>query len=202
MLPPSHVAYTVATLSEIQKHSDYFEDADYRLVALAAIGPDLLDKPLSWAYFHKKYKSGRFFAHTFLAHAILFFYTLSKAPHELVYALSFNGHALADRMWNYQKTWYWPLRGWEFSGRRKGKQKPLGILLSYWYAVTQARTIFDWDVWSLMALAWFVVRNRLWEPKRLWHLVRTGRLLKLKLKHDKEVNGSQEANSMISPAIV
>lgn len=188
MLPPSHVAYTVATLSEIQKHSDYFEDADYRLVALGAVAPDLLDKPLSWAYFHKTYKSGRFFAHTFLAHSLLFFYTLWKAPHYLVYALSFNSHALTDGMWNYQKTWYWPSQGWGFSGKRQGNEKRLGILLSYWYAITKPRTIFDWDVWGVVVFVWFIVRNRLWEPSRLWHLVRTGRLLRSDKKTQKIKN--------------
>ena len=196
MLPPSHVAYTVVTLSEVQKHSDYFEDADYRLVALAAVAPDLLDKPLSWAYFHQKYRSGRFFAHTLLVNVILLLYTLWKAPHQLVYALSFNGHALADSMWKYQKTWYWPLKGWGFSGKRKGDEKPIGILLSYWYAVTQPRTIFDWDVWGVVVLIWFVVRNRLWQPTHLWHLIRTGRLL----QHEKEV--SKEAKKSISQTIV
>ena len=177
MLPPTHVAYTLVTLSEIQNNSDYFEDADYRLVALAALGPDLLDKPLSWAYFHQKYRSGRFFAHTLIVHLAVLLYTLWKAPHKLVYALAFNGHAVADRMWFYKKTWYWPMKGWSFSGRRNGNEKPLGILLSYWYAVTQLRRLFDWDVGGIVALLWFIARNRLWERKRFMHLVRTGRLL-------------------------
>ena len=50
MLPPSHVAYTWAALALTQEKLGQFEDADYRLVALAAVAPDLIDKPLAWAY--------------------------------------------------------------------------------------------------------------------------------------------------------
>lgn len=42
MLPNSHIAYTWAALSLAQEHLDFAPDADYRLVALAATGPDLI----------------------------------------------------------------------------------------------------------------------------------------------------------------
>ncbi len=53
MLPQSHVAYTWLALSLAQDKLDVAPDADYRLVALAAMGPDLIDKPLAWAHFYK-----------------------------------------------------------------------------------------------------------------------------------------------------
>ena len=67
MLPPSHIAYTWLTLSLAQEYLKVAPDADYRLVALAAVGPDLIDKPLAWAYFYKRYKAAVLFAHPFLA---------------------------------------------------------------------------------------------------------------------------------------
>ncbi len=71
MLPQSHVAYTWLTLSLAQEHLDVAPDADYRLVAIAAMGSDLIDKPLAWAHFYEKYKSAVLFAHTLIAYAIV-----------------------------------------------------------------------------------------------------------------------------------
>src|SRR6188768_3787397 len=98
VLPPSHVAYTWLTLSLAQEHLGVAPDADYRLVALAAVGPDLVDKPLAWAYFYKKYKSAVLFAHTLLAHAAVIWTTGVYAPQAWIYGLAFVGHALLDRL--------------------------------------------------------------------------------------------------------
>ena len=46
MLPPAHIAYTWLAFDLAQEYLDVTEDVDYRLIALAAIGPDLIDKPL------------------------------------------------------------------------------------------------------------------------------------------------------------
>ncbi len=177
MLPPSHIAYTVASLSEIQKRTGHFEDADYRLVVLAAIAPDLIDKPLAYAYFYKKYKSAVLFAHTLIAHLALLFFTVRNAPHQLVYALAFNGHAVIDRLWLFHDTWYWPLRGWRFHmwGKEGSEQEEIGN--AYWYAFTQRRELWGWEIGGFCALIWFVVSNRLWQWSKIKHLLLTGRLM-------------------------
>ena len=51
MLPLSHVAYTWLALSVVQDAFDVAPEADYRMIALAAMGPDLIDKPLATVYF-------------------------------------------------------------------------------------------------------------------------------------------------------
>ncbi|HRJ44453.1 MAG TPA: hypothetical protein PL105_21340, partial [Caldilineaceae bacterium] len=98
MLPQSHIAYTWAALSLAQEYLDFAPDADYRLVALAAVGPDLIDKPLALAYFYQKYKSAVLFAHTLWAFLIVLWLGL-RGTIGLVYALAFAGHALLDRLW-------------------------------------------------------------------------------------------------------
>ena len=47
VLPQSHIAYTWLALSVAQDLFGVAPEADYRLVALAAVGPDLVDKPLA-----------------------------------------------------------------------------------------------------------------------------------------------------------
>ena len=176
MLPPSHIAYTVASLSEIQKKTGHFQDADYRLVVLAAVGPDLIDKPLAYVYFYKKYKSAVLFAHTLIAHLAVLLLTLWNAPHQLVYALAFNGHAILDRLWFFHDTWYWPFRGWHFHVWGKQGSQQEDIRAAYWHAFTRRRELWSWEIGGLLALFWFVLSNRLWEWARLKHLLLTGRL--------------------------
>ena len=53
MLPPSHVAYTWLALSVAQEAFGVAPEADYRMIALAAMGPDLVDKPLATIYFYR-----------------------------------------------------------------------------------------------------------------------------------------------------
>lgn len=176
MLPQSHVAYTLAAVDEVQRRTPYLHDVDYRLVALAAMGPDLLDKPLAALYFYRKYKSAVLFAHTLLAHILVFVLTAWRAPHRLGYALAFNGHAVADRLWYFHDTWYWPLRGWRFHQWRKQGSEQAQMRLAYWHAFTRRPELWRWEAGGLLAMLWFIARNRLWQWPRLRHLLVTGRL--------------------------
>lgn len=175
MLPPSHIAYTLATLSELQARAGLFRQADYRWVALAAVGPDLIDKPLAGLYFYRKYKSAVLFAHTLLFHAALLLAVARRAPQWLVYALAFNGHAVLDRLWHFHDTWYWPFRGWRFHVWRKRGSEQEQMRMAYWYAFTRRPELWGWEVGGALALLWFVARHRLWRGDRLRHLLRTGR---------------------------
>lgn len=175
MLPPSHVAYTWLALSLMQEHVDAAIDADYRLVALAAMGPDLVDKPLAWAYFYRRYRSAVLFAHTLLANIGVAFLAARRVPHLQVYALAFLGHAILDRLWHFPDTFYWPLRGWRFHvwGKRGSEQAAIGQ--AYWIAFTRRPELWVWEVGGLLAMAWFIWRHRLHRPRNLMQFVLTGR---------------------------
>lgn len=176
MLPQSHVAYTVAAVNLAQKKIPALKDIDFRLVALAAMGPDLIDKPLAFLYFYRRFKSAVLFAHTLLAHLIVLAVTLWKTPRLLAYALAFNGHAVLDRLWYFGDTFYWPLRGWQFHVWQKAGSEQDDIKWAYWYAFTKRPELWSWEVGGIIAGLWFVLHNRLWRPHRLWVFLRTGRL--------------------------
>ncbi|MBP7962121.1 MAG: hypothetical protein KBG20_17425 [Caldilineaceae bacterium] len=178
MLPNSHIAYTWAALSLAQEHLDFAPDADYRLVALAATGPDLIDKPLAWAYFYKRYRSAVLFAHTIWSFGIALSLGV-RGTIGLVYALAYAGHALLDRLWHYHDTFYWPLRGWRFHvwGKRGSEQEAIG--LAYWYAFTRRPELWGWELGGFLALGWFVWRHRLYKVKNLVDFVLTGKVKKI-----------------------
>ena len=176
MLPNSHIAYTWAVLSLAQQHLHVSARLDYRLAAVAATGPDLIDKPLAWAYFYRRYKSAVLFAHTLLLHLAMLLLIWRKFPQWRIYGLAFAGHALLDRLWFFPNTFYWPFRGWRFQvwGKRGSEQEKIGK--AYWYAFTRRPELWGWELGGLLALTWFVWRHRLYRWPNLLDFMLTGQV--------------------------
>ncbi len=176
MLPPSHITYTLATYDLLRRRFDTLPDVDYRLLAVAATGPDLIDKPLAALYFYRRYKAAVLFAHTLLVHLTVFAVAIWRRPAGWPYLMAFNGHALLDRLWLFHDTWYWPFRGWRFHVWRKSGSEQEHIGLAYWYAFTRRPELWLWEAGGILAGLWLVWRYRLYRLDRLWFLLRTGRL--------------------------
>lgn len=176
MLPQSHVAYTAAAFAAVKNHITGLKTIDYRWLALAAMGPDLLDKPLAAAYFYPKYGSAVLFGHTLLVHLAVLLYTLWKRPPWWPYAVAFVGHTLLDRLWYFTDTWYWPFRGWRFHVWKKAGSEQTDMKRAYWYAFTRRPELWGWELGGLLAGLWLVMRYRLYHPARLGRLLATGQL--------------------------
>ncbi len=176
MLPQSHVAYTLAVFQLAGKRIPALRNADYRVVALAAMGPDLIDKPLAALYFYRKYKAAVLFAHTLLAHLAVLLLVWRRKPEWWPYALAFVGHAVADRLWFFPDTFYWPFRGWRFHVWQKAGSEQEDIRWAYWYAFTRRPELWGWEVGGLVAGLWFVLANHLYDIRRLVAFLRTGRI--------------------------
>ena len=176
MLPPSHISYTWFALSLSQETLDVAPDVDYRLIAVAAVGSDLIDKPLAWAYFYKRYKSAVLFAHTLLAYLFVLWLGATRFPRWRAYALAFVGHGILDRIWYFYDTFYWPFRGWRFHvwGKRGSEQEEIG--LAYWYAFTRRPELWVWEMGGIVAFALFIWRHRLYQRDPLIRFVMTGRV--------------------------
>lgn len=175
MLPPAHVAYTWLGLTVVQKKLKRFPDVDYRLMAIAAVGPDLIDKPLAWAYFYRRYRSAVLFAHTLLSFLLVAWIGLIRHPQLFAYTLGYLGHGLCDRIWFFYDTFYWPLRGWRFHAWRKEGSEQDEMGRAYWLAFTRRPELWGWEVGGVLALILVIWWHRLYEPARFWHFVRTGK---------------------------
>jgi hypothetical protein len=149
---------------------------DYRLLALAAIGPDLVDKPLAALYFYRRYKSAVLFAHTLLLNLLFTAFWLRNFPQAPSYLGAWLGHAVLDRLWFFPHTFYWPLRGWRFHvwGKRGSEQPEMSM--AYWYAFTRRPELWGWEIGGLLALFYFVYRHQLWQRKNLWRFLSRGAL--------------------------
>ncbi len=196
MLPTGHIEFTWAALNLLQRKAGLFRDADYRLVALAALAPDLLDKPLALTVYRDT-DAALFWGHNLWFHLAVWLVAWVvvrfrerrrdwKSPAQgekppqgmgwgpLPYLLAFSGHLLADRMWGFQESLFYPLGAgywhpWVHVGA------PQAMLDAYLTIIRSTPIIVAFEVIGLGLLAWFVWDRRLWRWDRLAAWLRTGR---------------------------
>jgi len=171
MLPLGHVAFTWAALTWLQSHQKA-NDVDYRGAALAALLPDLIDKPLSLTLMANSGTS-QGLAHTLLGQVLLTGAVACLKGRWLPYALISNSHLVADQMWRYPRTLFFPFSGrldsWKFMG------SPAAMLSAYAEIVTRP-TIVAAEVAGLALLGWVVRQGRLYRKHSLKRLLLTGKI--------------------------
>ena len=213
MLPTGHIEFTWAALNLLQRKAGLFQDADYRLVALAALAPDLLDKPLALTIYRDT-DAALFWGHNLWFHLAVWLVvlgwsrwfstkrsTLSGGSHRcaarsrrgcgaaraklppsaplfsgqgvMPYLLAFSGHLLADRMWGFQESLFYPLGAghwhtWVHVGA------PGAMLAAYLEIIRTTPILVAFEVIGLALLAWFVWDRGLWRRGRLAAWLRTG----------------------------
>lgn len=174
MLPPGHIEFTWATLNLLQRQFGLFEEADYRLAALAAVLPDLIDKPLA-TFVLTDAEAALLYSHTALLHGGVWLTAAATGQLEraLPYLLAFSGHLLADRMWSFRQTLFWPLRGRRFH-RWKHVGSPEAILRAYVKVIRDKPFLLTGELFGALLLAWFILDRDLWQRDKLAAFVKTG----------------------------
>lgn len=139
---------------------------------MAALLPDVIDKPLSLTVFSNSGTS-QGLGHTLLAHTALTLAVARLKPDWLPYALICNGHLLADRMWKYPRTLLFPfsrrLDSWTFMG------SPSAMLAAY-AEIVRRPSILAVEAVGLALLGWVVYRGRLNRRRYLARFLRSGQL--------------------------
>ena len=170
MLPFGHVAYTWAALARLQSRGQA-TGVDYRGAAVAALLPDLVDKPLTLTLMSGSGTS-QGPGHTLAAQALLTAVTARLKPEWLPYALISNSHLLADQMWKYPRTLLFPFSGrfdsWKFMGT------PSAMLDAYAEIATRP-AILAVEAVGLALLGWMARRHRLYRKGPLRRFLLTGR---------------------------
>jgi len=92
---------------------------DPRYLAIGALLPDLIDKPLGMIIFASTFENGRIISHTLLfvlslLLVTLYLYEKKKDIKVLSLASGSFFHLMEDQMWATPKTLFWPLLGWKF----------------------------------------------------------------------------------------
>jgi len=135
---------------------------DYRLVALGALLPDMIDKPLAWWFLADRLEDDHLVAHTLLfayALAIPALYLAWRGERRLIsVSAGMIVHRLCDPMWRETDTLLWPFNGWTF----------------------HHSTGPDFAIYLVLELAagaaLLVVLRRLWLRDRVWRLISSGQI--------------------------
>jgi len=171
MFPLGHVAYTWAATTWLQSQGKAL-DIDYRGAALAAMLPDLVDKPLSLTLMSESGTS-QGLSHTLLGQTLLTLAVARLKPGWLPYALISNSHLAADQMWKYPRTLFYPFSGrldsWRFMGT------PSAMLSAYAEIATRP-AILAVESLGIALLGWVVRKGRLHSKEGLVRLLATGKL--------------------------
>jgi hypothetical protein len=173
MLPSAHIEFTWGVLNLLQRRTGRAREVDYRLAALAASLPDLIDKPLAVFVFPNS-KAALLFSHTLLLHLLVWGVTLWRGRRWLPYALAFSGHLILDRLWDFPKNLWYPLLGWEFHQWRD-VGSPKAALRAYTELLDDHPEIIAYEVIGLGILGWFVCDRQLFRWGNLLRFLRTGK---------------------------
>ncbi len=91
---------------------------DYRFVALGALLPDLIDKPLTWFLFPSAFNDDHIFGHALLLPLSLLllgpFFARREDARPFLVGAGALAHLLVDPVVLYPQTLFWPLLGLEF----------------------------------------------------------------------------------------
>ena len=178
MLPSAHVEFTWAAANALQRSplGQRGQNLDYRLLALVALLPDLMDKPLAIFVFPDSH-AALLYGHTLLLHLAVWggAAATGRVRRWLPYLLAFSGHLVADRMWGFAPTLLWPLHGSQFQ-RWRNVGSPKAFLQAYREIVRSEPKLLTFEVIGLALLAWVIADRGLYRKRALGRFLRTGRV--------------------------
>lgn len=148
---------------------------DYRVVAVASLLPDLIDKPIGRLIFKARFESGRVYAHTLLFHALLFcvlFFMRGRAKRTYVLVpLSSLLHIAEDGVWSKPAVFWWPLLGSEFP-----RQPVPGGMFAFLSPVSNPGVFWQEPV-GLAVLLWLFASHGMLSRSGLKTFLKTGMLV-------------------------
>ncbi|MEE9152339.1 MAG: metal-dependent hydrolase [Thermoplasmata archaeon] len=149
---------------------------DFRMVAIAAMVPDIIDKVVGMIILKEEISNGRLFTHSSVIIGIisicLFVVARVKLSHRLkiLYCVSpLWIHLLLDRMWEEPHTFFWPIFGTSFPRLDIEFSDYFSILLSNPY-------VFVGELLGILIIVTLFIRHRLFIGLRFYDFLKDGKL--------------------------
>lgn len=147
---------------------------DYRIVAVASLLPDIIDKPLGRIFLKARFDSGRLYAHTLLLNVALFcvlFFMRGRAKRSFVLVpISSLLHLAEDGVWSQPSIFWWPLFGTAFP-----RDPVPGGALAFINPLNNPGAMVQEAV-GLAVLVWLLASHRMLSREGLQQFLRTGML--------------------------
>jgi hypothetical protein len=196
MMPPGHIATTWGVAALAQQNNPRLAGLDYRLLAICALLPDLIDKPLAILVFTEAHTS-QLVAHSLLFNLVLLVPVLLFWRRALPHVLAFNAHLLADRMWNHTETFWWPIFGWHTFWEYKAMNSAGEMLNVYLDIIVRYPQVWVVEIIALLVFVWFGYRHQLYRWPVLKVFILTGRV-----QDDVETTTSEAVKHKVEPTIL
>jgi hypothetical protein len=186
MLLTAHVGYTVGAAWLTQRRLSSRWLLDYRLLALMAILPDVVDRFLYICVLPGA-ESGRLVAHTILFNLVLIVILACLRRGLWLYGVAALGHLALDVQGLAPHHALWPLLGADLgyigiTGDGLGASAPLfdRIWLRAHEALTPygqiSRQALLWELGGLLVLVAFAIGHDLYRPKTFLRFLKTGKI--------------------------
>ncbi len=151
-------------------------EIDFRIVIIAAILPDIIDKIVGLIILKEEISNGRLFTHSIVITGIfsicLLVFAKIKSGHiikSLFYTSPLYFHLLLDRMWEEPPTLFWPLLGTSFPRLDIEISDYFTLLLSNPY-------IFVGEILGVLIILTLLIRYRLFIREQFFNFLKDGKL--------------------------
>lgn len=148
---------------------------DIRVLLIASLLPDIMDKPIGQFFFRDIFSNGRIFFHTLLSLLLIaligiYLYRSRGKTWLLVLGFGTFTHLISDQMWLTPRTLLWPLYGFAFE-----KLDLTAWTQNMFYALYTDPAVYVPEFLGIMILVWFglvLVRRR-----KLHCFIKSGRVM-------------------------
>lgn len=147
---------------------------DYRLLVLASMLPDIIDKPMGQVFLKDTFNYGRIYGHTLvfvLITGILGMWVFKKWGKGWLLIMAFGSfmHDMEDQSWRWPQVLLWPLKGWGFP------KEDLNVWLSGVYrAIVTEPDVFIPELVGIVILALAAIR--VFRNRRFQYALKTGHI--------------------------
>lgn len=168
-----HIGLTIAIMIIgliIFKRTDLLQKLDFRVIAVFAILPDIIDKTIGYLIFQDSLNNGRLFSHSlvFLLLFSLFFYFIVRV-YWWAYVLPIATHHIFDILWDAPKSWYWPAYGWGFD------RLDVDIWAHWFDALINNPYIRITEVAGILAIVIIFLYFQMYKRENFTKMIRTGK---------------------------
>lgn len=174
MFPLGHVGLVIGVIVAgllVARRPDVLGKVDFRIVAVLAMLPDIIDKPLGHFILGETLNNGRIYAHTLVFLVLVAIVCIIIFRKRFwVYTVPVLGHQALDIMWDNPKAMLWPMFGFGF------EELEMDVWSHWWEELFHNEYVIIGEMAGLLILVTVFVFFRIYEKDNFLLGLKKGRL--------------------------